>query len=120
MSDSHWPAFVIAVAMIAGAVSMCTPKSTRAHGDAEWIASNARYVDANNMHCCGVSDCRRERAAMFRETPAGIIVLTESGGEVLMRRELVGRGLYPSIDGDWWICVRAGVVRCVFKPATGM
>jgi putative SOS response-associated peptidase YedK len=32
-----------------------------------------------------------------------------------MPRALVGQGLYPSIDDDWWIRIRGGVVRCVCK-----
>jgi len=36
-----------------------------------------------------------------------------------MPRRLVGQGLYPSIDDDWWVCIRGVVVRCVFKPTTG-
>jgi len=88
-----------------------------AHGDAAWIMANPRYVDRDGIHCCGPSDCRREHAAKFRETPAGIEIVT--GAVVLMPRALVGQGLYPSIDGGWWVCVRGGVVRCVFKPSTG-
>ena len=91
-----------------------------AHGDAGWIASNARYVDRDNVHCCGVADCRREHASKFREAPEGVYVATGAGVEILMPRSLVGQGLYPSIDGDWWMCIRGGVVRCVFKPASGM
>ena len=42
-----------------------------------------------------------------------------AGDIVLMPRRLVGQGLYPSIDDDWWVCIRGVVVRCVFKPTTG-
>lgn len=90
-----------------------------AHGDAAWIMANPRYVDRDGVHCCGPSDCRREHAAKFRETPAGIEIVTGAGDVVLMPRHLVGQGLYPSIDDDWWVCVWGGVVRCVFKPTTG-
>lgn len=107
--------FVLAV-LLGGMGGQCA----RAHGDAAWIATNKRYVDANNMHCCGVTDCRREHATKFRESPEGVWVTTGAGDEILMPRNLVGRGLYPSIDDDWWICIRGGVVRCVFKPASGM
>ena len=51
---------------------------------------------------------------------AGIYVAIGAGDEVLMKRDLVGRGLYPSIDDDWWICIRGGEIRCVFKPTGGM
>jgi hypothetical protein len=90
-----------------------------AHGDAAWIMANPRYVDRDGVHCCGPSDCRREHATKFRETPAGIEIVTGAGDVVLMPRHLVGQGLYPSIDDDWWVCIRGGVVRCVFKPSKG-
>jgi hypothetical protein len=89
-----------------------------AHEDAAWIMQNPAYKDQNGTHCCGPSDCKRERATDFREAPEGIYVTTASG-ELLMPRSLVGRGLYPSINDDWWICAREGVVKCVFKPTTG-
>lgn len=90
-----------------------------AHGDAQWIMDNGRYVDQNGTHCCGPSDCRREHASKFQEVSGGIAVSTGAGDVILMQRDLVGRGLYPSIDDNWWICIRGGVVRCVFKPSTG-
>ena len=99
------------------AVWQCT--AALAHGDAGWIMANPRYVDRDGVHCCGPSDCRREQATKFTETPAGIEILTGAGVVVLMPRHLVGQWLYPSIDEDWWVCIRGGVVRCVFKPTTG-
>jgi len=89
-----------------------------AHGDAGWIMAEPRYVDRAGVHCCGPADCRREHATKFRETPAGIEIVTGAGDVVLMPRSLVGQGLYPSIDDDWWVCIRGEIVRCVFKPAT--
>lgn len=94
----------------------CSP--AHAHGDAQWIMDDARYVDRDGTHCCGPSDCRREHASKFQEVPGGIAVSTGAGDVILMPRDLVGRGLYPSIDDTWWICIRGGVVRCVFKPTT--
>ena len=44
--------------------------------------------------------------------------MTGAGDVILISRHLVGQGLYPSIDDDWWVCVRGSVVRCVFKPST--
>jgi len=93
--------------------------AAHAHGDAQWIMENSRYVDQAGTHCCGPSDCRREHASKFQEVPGGIAVSTGAGDVILMSRDLVGRGLYPSIDDSWWICIRGGVVRCVFKPSTG-
>lgn len=91
-----------------------------AHDAATWIMENPRFVDRDNVHCCGPTDCRRDMATKFREAPEGVWVTTGAGDEILVPRALVGRGLYPSIDDWWWICIRAGVVRCVFKPTTGM
>ena len=120
MRDEHLVVAVVIAALVAVIVASLLPAPARAHGEARWIADNPRYLDRDNMHCCGVADCRREHAAKFREAPEGVYVATGAGDEFLMPRRLVGAGLYPSIDGDWWICIRAGSVRCVFKPATGM
>ena len=105
--------------LVTGAVASTLPPRAEAHGDAAWIMAEPRYVDRDGVHCCGPSDCRREQAVKFRETPAGIEIVTGAGDVVLMPRHLVGQGLYPSIDDDWWVCIRGGVVRCVFKPSTG-
>lgn len=112
------PALIAGVVLLALAV--LSIGSALAHGDAQWIADNKRYTDRTGAHCCGVSDCRREQAVKFREAPDGIYVAIGAGDEVLMKRDLVGRGLYPSIDDDWWICIRGGEIRCVFKPTGGM
>lgn len=111
------PAVVTAVILLALAV--LSIGSAFAHDDAQWIADNKRYTDRNGAHCCGVSDCRREQAVKFREAPEGVYVAVGAGDEVLMKRDLVGRGLYPSIDDDWWICINGGEIKCIFKPATG-
>lgn len=106
-------------ALVLFALAFTAACAAWAHGDAVWIMANPRYVDRDGVHCCGPSDCRREHATKFRETPAGIEIVTGAGDVVLMPRALVGQGLYPSIDDGWWVCVRGGVVRCVFKPSTG-
>lgn len=111
------PAAVFAVVLLV--MAALSAGAAMAHGDASWIMAEPRYVDRDGVHCCGPSDCRREHAAKFRETPAGVEIVTGAGDVVLMPRALVGQGLYPSIDDDWWVCVRGGVVRCVFKPTTG-
>ena len=111
--DRHLAMMVIMMMIVGTAVAAL------AHGDAAWIMANPRYVDREGVHCCGPSDCRREHAAKVRETPAGIEIVTGAGDVVLMPRALVGQGLYPSVDDDWWVCVRSGVVRCVFKPTDG-
>lgn len=111
------PAAIFAVVLFA--LAALSASAALAHGDAAWIMENPRYVDRDGVHCCGPSDCRREHATKFRETPAGIEIVTGDGDVVLMPRALVGQGLYPSIDDHWWVCIRGGVVRCVFKPSTG-
>lgn len=120
LRPSGAPVVVLVVGLLASFLTlMAIARSASAHGEARWIETNKRYVDQNGTHCCGVTDCRRDQAFKFREAPEGVYVATGAGDEVLMPRRLVGRGLYPSIDGDWWICIRDGVVRCVFKPTTG-
>lgn len=90
----------------------------RAHDDAQWIMDDYRYVDWLGAHCCGPTDCRREKAVNFREAREGIYFSIGAGHEVLMHRSLIGRGLYISKDRDWWLCIRDGKPRCIFKPAT--
>lgn len=111
------PAAIFAVVLFV--LAFMAAGTALAHGDAAWIMANPRYVDRDGVHCCGPADCRREHATKFRETPAGIEIVTGAGDTVLMPRALVGQGLYPSIDDDWWVCIRGGVVRCIFKPSTG-
>lgn len=115
----HSPAVLVAGLLIAALAMVAASRSAAAHGDARWIMENGRYVDQDGTHCCGPSDCRREHASKFQEVPDGIAVSIGAGDVILMPRDLVGRGLYPSIDDDWWICIRGGVVHCVFKPSTG-
>ena len=43
--------------------------------------------------------------------------MTGAGDVVLMPRALVGQGLYPSIDDDWWICIRGGPVPASWPPS---
>lgn len=113
--------FLFWLALAAATISFASvwlAKPVKAHGDAAWIME-AAYVDQDGIHCCGPTDCRREKATMFREASDGVHVLTGDGQDLLMPRKLVGHGLYPSIDDDWWICVRGGAVKCIFKPTTG-
>ena len=114
------PLLILVSSIVVCAFALTVVATTaRAHDDAAWIMANPGYVDANGAHCCGPSDCRRESATKFREAPEGVYVAIGAGDEVLMPRRLVGRGLYPSQDDDWWICIRDGIPRCAFKPTTG-
>ena len=72
MSDRHIVVLFL-VALIVGAAAAL------AHGDAGWIMAEPRYVDRDGVYCCGPSDCRREHVAKFRETPAGIEIVTGAG-----------------------------------------
>ncbi len=113
-------ALLLAIALpIAFVALLAVAGAARAHGEAHWIETNKRYVGADGTHCCGIADGNRRQAVYFREAPEGVYVTLGAGGEVLIKRELGGRGLYPSIDDTWWLCIRNGVVRCVFKPTTG-
>ena len=114
------PLIILVSSMLLCAAALAVvATNASAHGDAHWIEANKRYVSESGSHCCGVDDCRREQATKFREAPEGVYVAVGAGDEVLMPRRLVGRGLYPSIDDDWWICIRDGEVHCIFKPTTG-
>lgn len=37
-----------------------------AHGDAEWIMKDPRYVDGAGVHCCGPTDCSRAEPGEIR------------------------------------------------------
>lgn len=91
----------------------------RAHGEAQWIMDNPRYLDRWAAHCCGPTDCHREKAVNFREDLYGVYFRTGAGVELKMPTAHRGMGLYVSIDQDWWVCIRDGKLRCVFRPAKG-
>lgn len=119
MQARHLPSLILCLGLVAAGLAMIVAaRVAQAHGEAHWIETNKRYVGADGTHCCGIADCNRRQAVYFREAQEGVYVTLGAGSEVLMKRELVGRGLYPSIDDAWWICIRGGVVRCVFKPTT--
>lgn len=113
------PAVLVVGLLVAALAMVASARFAGAHGDAQWIMEDGLYVDQDGTHCCGPSDCRREHASKFQEVADGVAVSIGAGDVILMPRHLVGRGLYPSIDDDWWICIRGGVVHCVFKPSTG-
>lgn len=110
---------VIACWFLAAGIGGLHASPAHAHGEAQWIMDNYRYVDRFGAHCCGPSDCRRENAVNFREAREGVYFSTGAGREILMHRSLRGRGLYVSKDRDWWLCIRDGEPRCIFAPAKG-
>ena len=121
MQARHHPPIILVVGLLASAVAMTmAARSARAHGDAEWIMAEPRYVDANGIHCCGPSDCGRAPAEAFTEMPDGISVISETGTIItFFSHDRIGRGAYVSKDDDWWWCRSFGRVRCIFKPTTG-
>lgn len=93
--------------------SLLAPRAG-AHGDAAWIAADARYVDRNGTHCCGTTDCRAAEpgeivriSGGWRHQPTGTEI---QDGE---------RGVYPSERGVLFFCARGGALKCVF-PAVGI
>jgi hypothetical protein len=83
-----------------------------AHGDAEWIMREPRYVDRVGIHCCGPSDCGPVPAGEITETDNSV----SHGGQTLMKRE---RGVYWSIDERHWVCRRFDGLKCIFIPQPG-
>ena len=83
-----------------------------AHGDAEWIMREPRYIDRNGIHCCGPSDCGPVPDSEISETNDTI----SHGGETLQKRD---RGSYWSIDHQHWVCRRYDGLKCIFRPQPG-
>jgi len=80
--------------------------------------ANVRYVDRDGVHCCRTLRLPARACHQVSRDAGRIEIVTGAGDVILISRHLVGQGLYPSIDDDWWVCVRGSVVRCVFKPST--
>lgn len=83
----------------------------RAHGDAEWIMKDPRYVDGAGVHCCGPTDCSRAEPGEIRRVEGGWMHVPT--GTYLADGQ---RGIYFSKDADLWRCARSGVLRCLFLP----
>ena len=99
-------------AAIFAQLAFCAP--VYAHGDAEWIMREPRYVTEQKVHCCGPSDCER--------APKGAVVLTGSGWMIAANGQVFdydSPALYISIDADFWWCRRDQKVVCLFTPGTG-
>lgn len=95
-------------------------QEAKSHGDAAWIQEGG-YVDQEGVHCCGPSDCARHPAQLVRIGSNGIYVkLSADADEQFVPRSALRHGIYPSIDGDVWVCARGGIVKCVFPVPTGM
>ena len=83
-----------------------------AHGDAQWIMNEKRYVDAEGMHCCGPSDCYPVEPADIEVNPRSVTYGSQS-------LPTARAGVYWSIDHRGWVCVRGGKLRCAFPPRGG-
>jgi hypothetical protein len=83
------------------------------HGDASWIGGNPKYVDGLGSHCCGVADCHRLSALKVERVEDGWRV--KETGQVFQDGT---RGLYRSINSDFWYCQRPQEhqYRCLFVP----
>lgn len=119
MTRAQGELVAICLAIVAVVALVQCGREARGHGAAHWIQTNPLYVDINGMHCCGPADCRPDHESKFRETDEGIEIATGAGDWTLFPKSYRARGLYASIDDRWWICVRGGVVKCVFKPTSG-
>ena len=97
--------------------SLCAA-NVLAHGEAEWIQRNPRYVDEVGHHCCS-SECKRWDEQAFREEGDEIIFLPT---EQRFKRDR--RGAYHSENVHWWACVPGGLLggpdlppaTCIFYP----
>lgn len=79
------------------------------HGDAEWIQNHPKH-----SWCCGPEDCHRleDRA------------VTRRGNEYVVRWQdriftYPIREALPSIDADYWGCIRGSTLICLFQPNLG-
>jgi hypothetical protein len=92
-----------AAIVVAGALYSLCAANVLAHGEAEWIQRNPRYVDEVGHHCCS-SECKRWNEQRFKRNR---------------------RGTYRSENVHWWACVPGGLqvgdpdpppATCIFYP----
>lgn len=109
---------LLTTALIAAAVAgvILYARGALAHGEAAWIQHEPGYIAASGSHCCGEHDCRRMPADMR----ARLKPITR-GWSLDGRQFAYGtRGMYASVDADWWVCIWGGEVKCIFEPQMGM
>lgn len=101
------------IALLAGMIAWAAVNVllAYAHGDAEWIMREPRYVDGAGVHCCGPADCARAEADEIRRVDGGWQHVPT--GTYLADGQ---QGIYVSKDADLWRCARSGVLRCLFLP----
>lgn len=80
------------------------------HGDAEWIQNHPRH-----SWCCGVDDCHRLDPKAVSRRGNEYVVEWEGRTHPVPIREAK-----PSIDADYWLCIRSGPPICLFHPNLGV
>ena len=107
-----------ATIVTAGALYTLCAAVVLAHGDAEWIQRNPRYVDEIGHHCCS-NECTRWDKQAFREEGDEIIFLPTE-----QRFKRNRGGTYRSENVHWWACVPGTLLggpdlppaTCIFYP----
>ena len=107
-----------AAIIVAGAVCALYAAVALAHGEAEWIQRNPRYVDEFGKHCCS-KECKRWPEDAFR-TEGDEIIFLPTGQR--FRRSTPGT--YPSENVHWWACLSGTLLdapdlpkaNCIFHP----
>lgn len=103
---------IILAGLVLFVIAVLWSAAVWAHGDAEWIMNERRYVDAEGLHCCGPADCYPVDADTIEVNSRSVT----HGGQSLPTSRA---GVYWSIDQRGWVCVRGGVLRCAFPPRGG-
>lgn len=96
-------------------LSLCLTSPALAHGDADWIMHEPSFVSEYGTHCCGPKDCQRmpqDVIARLVKTPNGY---TLDGVSFTYGN----KGMYTSIDSDWWYCAWGEGPKCLFEPSLG-
>jgi hypothetical protein len=107
-----------AAIVVAGALSSLCDVNVLAHGEADWIQRNPRYLDEAGHHCCG-SECKRWDEQAFRDEGDEIVFLPTE-----QRFKRNSRGTYRSENIHWWACMSGNLLdgphlpsaTCIFYP----
>lgn len=111
-------------------ILLLVPFVATAHGDANWIQRDPRYVTdiqistGGYSHCCGPADCEMAPDDAIVPTPDGWVI-PSTGQTIPFEMLAKGRQAFYSIDGKPWWCRRYTVgadgtfkrnVVCIFVP----
>ena len=96
--------------LIAGAIMVLAfSQAAYPHDAAQWI-QDSQYKDEMGVGCCGPTECR----------VLDLSEVTEArGGWIWMGRRFDASNAFPSRDGQFWGCARAGQPKCFFPPLNG-